>query len=96
MLFACVALVACGSAQAPRKAGGAGHKVLRAIYRDDHAIMLVALRDGGAALPRGDCAQPLLVDPGTGAAHPIDAAEAAARQRTMQLAGAVEGTCPGK
>lgn len=88
-------LAGCGGAQAPHKPRPEGRKVLRAIYRDDRSIMLVALRDGAAAPPRGDCAQPLLVDPATGAAKAIGANEAAARQRTMQLAGAVEGTCPG-
>jgi hypothetical protein len=68
--------------------------MLRTIYRDDRSIMLVALPGPSGSRPTGDCAQALLIDPATGRAQPISAAEATSRQKSMQLAGAVAGTCP--
>lgn len=69
--------------------------MLRAIYRDDRAVLLLALpAPGTRALPGGDCAQPLLVDPATGQAVVIGADEARRRVATMQLVGATGGTCP--
>jgi hypothetical protein len=68
--------------------------VLRAVYRDASHRLLVVLPDQAHAMPRGDCAAPVLIDEASGAARQILPGEAAAWLRHMQLSGAVEGTCP--
>ncbi|MCW1384007.1 hypothetical protein OLX02_14385 [Novosphingobium sp. KCTC 2891] len=68
--------------------------MLRVLYRDAASTMLLTLPPGpGAAPPPPSCAAPLLIDPASGAARPLTAQEVTARLRTMQLAGAVHGTC---
>jgi len=89
-------LAACDGDAPVRKPSAQGATILHAIYRDDHRMLLVALRDGDTRRPNADCVQPMLVDVKTGAARAVSVAEAAALQRTMQMTGAVEGTCPVK
>jgi hypothetical protein len=68
--------------------------VLRAVYRDASHRLLVVLPYQAHAMPRGDCAAPVLIDETSGAARQISPGEAAGWLRHMQLSGAVEGTCP--
>ncbi|WP_226018379.1 hypothetical protein [Novosphingobium sp. FKTRR1] len=70
-------------------------RILRAVYRDDRAILLVALpAPGTSRAPVGECAKPLLIDPASGQATAIGQVEATRRVTTMQLVGATNGTCP--
>jgi len=88
---------ACGQGEDPPRQGtlARGQAVLRAVYRDERAMIVLALpAPGSHTLPTGPCAQPLLIDPVTGQAVPIGKAEAARRITTMRLSGATSGTCP--
>lgn len=88
-----LALVACGSAKKPAPARH-DEPVLRAIYRDGHDTMLLALAPDGRPMRADDCHNALLVDDATGATRQLDQAEVNARLRSMQLAGAAPGDCP--
>ena len=89
-----LALVGCGRAEPRKTTPEPHHEVLRVIYRDARTIMLLALPvKAGDRVPVA-CAQPLLIDPATGAVRTIPPAEAASRLKTMQLSGATQGTCP--
>jgi hypothetical protein len=91
-----LALAGCSEVKSGDKADAAlrGEPVLRVLYRDSTALMLLTLpaRPGGKAPPR-DCAVPLLIDPVSGAARAMAADEVTARLRSMQLAGATPGAC---
>jgi hypothetical protein len=91
--LAVLALAGCGQGEAHKPAPPQGRKVMRTIYRDDKALLLVVVPDGPGPPPPADCIQPLLIDPTTGAVHAISAQEAAQRQRGMELVGASEGNC---
>ncbi|MDF8332684.1 hypothetical protein [Novosphingobium cyanobacteriorum] len=90
---AALALAGCGQGEAQKSAPPQGRKVMRTIYRDDKAMLLVVMPDGPGAPPSADCTQPLLIDPASGAVRAISAQEAAERQRRMELVGASEGNC---
>lgn len=59
-------------------------------------MVLMVPEKGQRDTSRGDCAAPLLIDGWTGAVRVLDEAEVQARLRTMQLAGATRGACPGQ
>ncbi|WP_298193575.1 hypothetical protein [Novosphingobium sp.] len=89
------ALAACEAAPATRQKQDQGTPLLRVIYRDADAEMVLMVPEKGArAALHGDCAAPLLIDTRTGAVRVLDEAEVQARLRTMQLAGATRGACP--
>ncbi|WP_225207702.1 hypothetical protein [Novosphingobium huizhouense] len=88
-------LCACSDAPATSRASAAkGEEVLRVLYRDDTAQMLVTLpaRPGDPPPPR-DCATPMLIDPATGMARAISPEDMARRLKVMQLAAATRGQC---
>jgi len=87
-------LAGCGPARAPHHDRARGVPVLRAVYRDARHRLLVVLPDAAHRVPRSDCAAPVLIDEASGAARQITPGEAAEWMQKMQLAGAVQGTCP--
>ena len=95
---ACVALAACSSQPQAPKAAPAGTPVLRVLYRDDAhkdgTLMLLTLPSGpDGPQPSRDCAAPLLIDPVSGAAHPLTTQQVAGRLKAMRVVGATPGTC---
>lgn len=99
MLAGLLALTACNAAPARQHKADEGTPLLRVIYRDADAemVLMVPEKSGRGALPEAlarDCAAPLLIDARTGAVRVLDEAEVQARLRTMQLAGATRGACP--
>ncbi|WP_421854181.1 hypothetical protein [Novosphingobium sp.] len=93
------ALEACEAAPATRHQADDANPLLRVVYRDADAEMVLMMpeKGGRAALPKAlgrDCAAPLLIDARTGGVRVLDEAEVQARLKTMQLAGATRGACP--
>lgn len=68
--------------------------MVRALYRDADETMLLTLPRDGKPAPDDACHAPLLVGGEHGVTRRLVPAEVAARIKHMQLAGAVEGTCP--
>jgi hypothetical protein len=98
-LLAVFALAACNAAPAEKHKPGEGTPVLRVVYRDADAemVLMVPEKGGRAALLKAvgrDCAAPLLVDAQSGGVRVLSEAEVQARLKTMQLAGATRGACP--
>jgi hypothetical protein len=94
-LVAVFALAACNAAPAGPQKAEEGPSLLRVVYRDADAEMVLMVPEKGArASLRGDCAAPLLITARTGQARVLTEAEVQARLRTMQLAGATRGACP--
>ncbi|OYU33486.1 hypothetical protein [Novosphingobium sp. PASSN1] len=98
-LAALLALGACDAAPAPRSKPDQGSALLRVVYRDADADMVLMVPEKGSrkAVPKAverDCAAPLLIDGRTKAVRVLDEAEVQARLKTMQLAGATRGACP--
>ncbi len=94
-LIAPWALAACEAAPDVRHKAAEGTPVLRVVYRDaDAEMVLMVPENGGRKVLRGDCAAPLLIDTHNGQARVLSEAEVQARLRTMQLAGATRGACP--
>ena len=94
-----LALAACNAAPADRRQADDGTPLLRVVYRDADAemVLMVPEKGGRGALANAlgrDCAAPLLIDGRTGQVRVLDEAEVQARLRTMQLAGATRGACP--
>jgi len=88
-------LAACNAVPAGKHKPDDGTPILRAIYRDADATMVLTMPEkGGRGNLRGDCAAPLLIDARTGQVRVLAQAEVKARLRTMQLAGATRGACP--
>ena len=92
-------LAACDNASVPPHKADEGPGLLRVVYRDAHAEMVLMVPDQGRgeavskAIGR-DCAAPLLIDGRSGAVRVLSEAEVQARLRTMQLTGATRGACP--
>lgn len=98
-LLAVFALAACNAVPAEKQNPGEGTPILRVVYRDADAemVLMVPEKGGRAALPKAvgrDCAAPLLVDAQSGGVRVLSEAEVEARLKTMQLAGATRGACP--
>ena len=102
-LFLMLALAACNSAPTTPRKPDQGTPLLRVVYRDADAemVLMVPEKGGRGALANAlanalgrDCAAPLLIDSRTGQARVLDEAQVQARLRTMQLAGATRGACP--
>lgn len=95
-LAAVLALAACDAAPSTRHKADEGPSLLRVVYRDAFAEMVLMVAEKGSrnSAVRGDCAAPLLIDARTGAVRVLSKAEVQARLRTMQLAGATRGACP--
>ncbi len=91
-----LALAACDAAPKTRHKADEGPALLRVVYRDAFAEMVLMMAEKGNrnVVVRGDCAAPLLIDGRTGAVRVLNEAEVQARLRTMQLAGATRGACP--
>lgn len=90
-----LALTACDAAPAGKHKPDEGAPLLRVVYRDADAEMVLMMPEkGGRTKIRGDCAVPLLIDARTGQARVLNEAEVQARLKTMQLAGATRGVCP--
>ena len=91
-------LAGCGQAPTPQPRRLTGERLIRAIYRDGTATMVVSYPASAGPLHAGvrndDCHAAMLIDTATGTARALSAVEVASRSRTMQLAGAVEGACP--
>jgi len=88
-------LAACDAMPAVREKADQGTPVLRVVYRDAYAEMVLMVPEkGGRAILRSDCAAPLFIDARTGQVRVLAQAEVQARLRTMQLAGATRGACP--
>lgn len=98
-LAGALALAACDGAPVTRHTADDGAPLLRVVYRDADAemVLMVPETGGRGALPKAlgrDCAAPLLIDARTGQVRVLNEAEVQARLRTMQLAGATRGACP--
>jgi hypothetical protein len=94
-LMLMLTLSACDAMPAVREKADQGTPVLRVVYRDAYAEMVLMVPEkGGRGNLRGDCAAPLLIDARTGQVRVLAQAEVKARLRTMQLAGATRGACP--
>lgn len=87
-------LAACNAAPPAPQKPDQGTPLLRVVYRDADAEMVLMVPEKGRASLRGDCAAPLLIDARTGQARVLSNAEVLARLKTMQLAGATRGVCP--
>ena len=87
-------LAACNAAPPAPQNPDQGTPLLRVVYRDADAEMVLVVPEKGQAALRGDCAAPLLIDARTGQARVLGTSEVQARLRTMQLAGATRGVCP--
>jgi hypothetical protein len=94
-LLGLLTLAACNAVPAGKHHPDEGTPLLRVIYRDVDAEMVLMVPEKGGRVPlRGDCAAPLLIDARTGQARVLSEAEVQARLRTMQLSGATRGACP--
>lgn len=90
-----LALTACDAAPAGKHKPDEGAPVLRVVYRDADAEMVLMMPEkGSSTAPHSDCAAPLLIDARTGQARVLGEAEVQARLKTMQLVGATRGVCP--
>ncbi len=90
-----LALAGCDAAPKTRHTADEGPSLLRVVYRDaDAEMVLMVAEKGMRTAVRGDCAAPLLIDARSGAVRVLNQAEVQARLRTMQLAGATRGACP--
>ncbi|KPF89403.1 hypothetical protein IP83_02440 [Novosphingobium sp. AAP93] len=87
-------LAACNAAPSAPQKPDQGTPLLRVVYRDADAEMVLMVPEKGRASLRGDCAAPLLIDARTGQARVLSNAEVQTRLKTMQLAGATRGVCP--
>ena len=94
-LAGALALAACDGAPATRHKADDGAPLIRVVYRDADAAMVLMLPEkGGRGAIRGDCAAPLLIVEQTRQVRVLSEAEVQARLKTMQLAGATRGVCP--
>lgn len=94
-IVAILALAACDATPAGEHKAAEGTALLRVVYRDADAHMVLMVPEKGSRKAvRGDCAAPLLIDGRTGQARVLSEAEVRARLKTMQLAGATRGACP--
>lgn len=98
-LVVSLALPACDAAPSSGSKPDHGTPLLRVVYRDADAEMVLMVPEKGSrkAVPKAverDCAAPLLIDGRTKAVRVLDEAEVQARLKTMQLAGATRGACP--
>jgi hypothetical protein len=90
-----LALTACDVAPARQHKAEDGASLLRVIYRDaDAEMVLMVPEQGGRAVLHGDCTAPLLIDARSGAVRVLSETEVQTRLRTMSLAGATRGVCP--
>ena len=90
-----LALLIGGCQRAAPPPAAHGTPVLRAVWRDATHHLLVAMAADRSALPPGDCTAPLLINDADGGVRAISRSEAAQWIAHMQLAGAIDGTCPG-
>jgi hypothetical protein len=94
-LLAVFTLAACDAVPTEKHKPDDGTPILRVVYRDADAEMVLMMPEKGSSTARqGDCAAPLLVDARTGQARVLSEAEVQTRLKTMQLAGATRGACP--
>jgi hypothetical protein len=94
-LAGALALAACDGAPVARHKADGGAPLIRVVYRDaDAEMVLMVPEKGGRGAVRGDCAAPLLIVGQTRQVRVLSEAEVQARLKTMQLAGATRGVCP--